>query len=212
MPKTIEFDTLVQLDPKDLKPRERNVKVHTPSQIEAIKGSIRGLGFNDPIVLDRDGYILEGHGRRLAVLELGMDSVPVIYKDIGGVEADAYAIIHNSTTLETGMDMDAAMTALQEAGLTEDDALLAGISNVEWDLNTGINAQSDQIYFGNDVEDEDAASLGTPVKRVIMKFATEEEYDKFRKFLLWLKSKFPSEETNAGRVSKYIAVCKKAGL
>lgn len=62
-------------------PYELNAKVHDDAQVAKIAKSIREFGWTQPIVVDRDGVIIAGHGRRLAALSLGMDKVPVWVRD-----------------------------------------------------------------------------------------------------------------------------------
>ena len=62
----------------EIKPYENNTKEHPPEQIEQIKSSILAFGFNDPIAIDKDNVIVEGHGRYIAVKELGYEEVEVI--------------------------------------------------------------------------------------------------------------------------------------
>ena len=50
----------------DLKPYERNAKLHPKEQIQQIKSSIKDFGFNDPIAVWKDNEIIEGHGRLIA--------------------------------------------------------------------------------------------------------------------------------------------------
>lgn len=90
-----------------LKPYENNAKIHTPEQVEQIKRSIQEFGFNDPIAVDENNMIIEGHGRLLAVQELGWEEVECIRLD--GMSEDqkrAYIHIHNQLTMNTGFDMD----------------------------------------------------------------------------------------------------------
>lgn len=63
----------------NLIPYEFNAKKHEKEQVVKIAAAIRRAGkFDQPIVVDRDGVIIKGHGRRLAAIELGMKTVPVI--------------------------------------------------------------------------------------------------------------------------------------
>ena len=55
-----------------LKPYEKNAKLHPQAQIEQIKKSIEMYGNNDPIaVWGKNNTIVEGHGRYLALKEMG---------------------------------------------------------------------------------------------------------------------------------------------
>jgi DNA modification methylase len=88
-----------------LKPYENNAKIHTTEQVDQICRSIEEFGFNDPIAVDENNMIIEGHGRLLAVQELGWEEVECIR--LVGLTADqkrAYIHIHNQLTMNTGFD------------------------------------------------------------------------------------------------------------
>ena len=90
-----------------IKPYENNAKIHTAEQIEQIKKSILEFGNNDPIAIDRDGVIIEGHGRLMALQELGYKEVAVIRLDhLSDEQRKAYTLIHNKLTMNTGFDLD----------------------------------------------------------------------------------------------------------
>lgn len=91
---------IVYIPPGDLTPYEKNAKKHASADIEAIKASIRELGgFNDPIGIWGDrNIIVEGHGRQIAALELGLEKVPCIRLDhLTDEQRRAYALAHNKT-------------------------------------------------------------------------------------------------------------------
>ena len=90
---------LVWLPPEKLKPYERNTRKHEPAGIEQIKQSIMLDGFNDPIgIWGPENLIVEGHGRQIAALELGMETVPCIRLDhMTDEQRRDYAIRHNRT-------------------------------------------------------------------------------------------------------------------
>lgn len=91
----------------DIVPYENNAKIHTQEQIEQIANSIEEFGFNDPICIDEDNVIIEGHGRLLALQELGYEEVECIQL-IGLTEEQkrAYTLIHNKLTMNTGFDIE----------------------------------------------------------------------------------------------------------
>lgn len=62
-------------------PYVKNAKIHDPAQVAKIARSIKEYGWDQPIVVDKDGVVIKGHGRRLAAIELGMKFVPVIVRD-----------------------------------------------------------------------------------------------------------------------------------
>lgn len=91
----------------ELKPYANNSKIHSAEQIEQIKQSIKEFGFNDPVAVWKNNEIIEGHGRFLAGLELGMNIIPIIRLDeLSDEQRRAYGIIHNKLTMDTGFDID----------------------------------------------------------------------------------------------------------
>lgn len=72
-------DLKPQLKPVSwLKPYPNNVKVHDKHQVSKIAASIKEFGWTTSILVEPDGTIVAGHGRRLAAIELGQEKVPVI--------------------------------------------------------------------------------------------------------------------------------------
>ena len=92
---------------ESIRPYENNAKIHTPEQIEQIKNSILEFGNNDPIAIDASGVIIEGHGRLMALKELGYTEVEVIrLGHLSEEQRKAYTLIHNKLTMNTGFDLD----------------------------------------------------------------------------------------------------------
>lgn len=90
----------------DLKPYERNAKLHPQEQVEQIKNSIKEFGFNDPIAVWKDSEIIEGHGRLLAAQELGLTEIPIIRLDsLTDQQRKAYMLAHNKLTMNSDFDM-----------------------------------------------------------------------------------------------------------
>lgn len=52
---------IVYKDINELKPYKNNAKKHPQNQIDKIKKSIEEFGFNDPIAIDENNVIIEGH-------------------------------------------------------------------------------------------------------------------------------------------------------
>ena len=106
---------------EDIKPYENNAKLHPPEQVEQIKKSIQEFGNNDPIAIDERGVIIEGHGRYLALKELGYKEVEAIrLNHLTDEQKRAYSIIHNKLTMDTGFDfniLDAELTYINEINM-----------------------------------------------------------------------------------------------
>jgi ParB-like chromosome segregation protein Spo0J len=61
-----------------IKPYERNARTHSEHQIELLSNLMTRYGVDQPIVVDENGVILKGHGRRLAALKAGFKTYPVV--------------------------------------------------------------------------------------------------------------------------------------
>ena len=89
-----------------IKPYERNAKKHPDKQVEHIVNSIREFGFQQPIVVDKDGIVVIGHGRLLAAKKLNMDSVPCVRADdLTDEQIKALRLADNKTN-ESEWDFD----------------------------------------------------------------------------------------------------------
>jgi len=97
MRKADKFAELWPID--DIKPYPANAKKHPPEQIKKLAAAIRKFGWTQPIVVDKDGVIIIGHGRRLAAIELGLTKVPVVVRDdLSPEEVDALRLSDNRVT------------------------------------------------------------------------------------------------------------------
>ena len=77
------------------KPHPKNPRIDSESQIARLQRSIERYGFVNPIIATKDKMILAGHGRMMAAQKQGLETVPVIFLQIEGKEADAYVIEDN---------------------------------------------------------------------------------------------------------------------
>ncbi len=70
--------SIVYRNIEELKGDPRNPRLHSKKQIEQIAGSIETFGFNVPILVDRNGKVIAGHGRLAAANLRGIRRVPTI--------------------------------------------------------------------------------------------------------------------------------------
>jgi hypothetical protein len=98
-----------------LKPYEGNAKEHPQEQIDQIIESIRQFGMNDPIAIYGDEHlIVEGHGRLLALQQMGAEEAPTIRLDhMTDEQRRAYTLVHNKTTMNSGFDMEILVDELE---------------------------------------------------------------------------------------------------
>ena len=84
---------------EELKPDPANPRRHTRKQVRQIAESIKAFGFNVPILIDRYGNIIAGHGRWLAGREFGITEVPTLCLDhLTPAQARAFMIADNRLT------------------------------------------------------------------------------------------------------------------
>lgn len=101
MPLKIEY-----MRTADLIPYDGNAKEHPEKQVEQIAESIKDFGFLDPVAIDENNVLIEGHGRLLAAQLLSMDKIPVIrLKGLTEAQKRAYTLVHNQLTMNTGFDI-----------------------------------------------------------------------------------------------------------
>jgi ParB-like nuclease domain len=108
-----EFVKIADLIPNAKNPRKRN-----PRQIRAIAHSIERFGFNAPILVDRNGRIIAGHGRYEAAKLLNLEWVPVIrLEHLSEEQARAYMLADNK--LAEGSSWDEGKLAIHLKELSE---------------------------------------------------------------------------------------------
>lgn len=84
-----------------------NAKEHPKEQIEQIKKSILDFGNNDPIAVDSNGEIIEGHGRYIALKELGYKEVEIIrLGHLTEQQKKAYRLVHNKLTMNSDFNIE----------------------------------------------------------------------------------------------------------
>jgi hypothetical protein len=84
---------------EDLKLDLNNPRIHTRQQLGQIARSIQTFGFIVPVLVDTNLKVIAGHGRILAVKELGWTEIPTIQLDhLSEAQARAYMIADNRLT------------------------------------------------------------------------------------------------------------------
>lgn len=118
------------LTPQELRPYANNAKEHPDAQVDQIANSIKDFDFSDPIGIWGENEVVEGHGRLMAALKLGLEEVPVIRLDhLTDEQRRAYALAHNQTTMTSGWNFE--KLDLEKAGIKEIDLTRFGFEPAE---------------------------------------------------------------------------------
>ncbi len=105
---------VITLPVASLRPYRRNARTHSLKQIAQIAASIRTFGFNNPVLVDKDGIIIAGHGRVAAAKSLALETVPVIrLEHMSEAEKRAYILADNKLAEKAGWDAEILAIELQ---------------------------------------------------------------------------------------------------
>jgi len=99
---------------KEIKPYEKNAKIHPKKQIEQVANSIKRFGWVQPLVVDKDNNLIIGHCRLLAAKLLDIKEVPTLrVENLSEQEIRALRLADNKLN-ESEWDMDLAIEELKE--------------------------------------------------------------------------------------------------
>lgn len=145
----------------DLKPYERNAHKHSREQIGELRASIRAFGFTTVLVIDEDGLLVAGHGRREAAMAEGMTHVDALeVRGLTPQQKRELAIADNKIPMNAGWDEK--LLALELGSLKADgfDLSLTGFSLGELDDILGPDPGA-----GDSDEDESPPPPDQPTSR-----------------------------------------------
>lgn len=125
----VEMWKTSQVKPYDKNPRRND------GAVDAVAASIREFGFQQPIVVDRDGIIIAGHTRHKAARKLGLKEVPVVVADgLSPEKVKAYRLADNKVGELAGWDFSLL------------DRELAELDELDFDLSEfGFNPQEEPL-------------------------------------------------------------------
>ena len=156
---------ITQQSPAALRPRATNPRTHSKQQIRQIADSIERFGFTNPVLIDRTGGIVAGHGRIEAAKLLGIEKVPTIcLEDLTETEIRAYVIADNRLAENAGWDRE--LLAIEFQGLLEldldFDVTITGFETPEIDILIG---ELDAAEEADPADEVPELGDGTPVTR-----------------------------------------------
>ena len=151
-------DRRIELRPiASLRLRRNNPRTHSEKQIRQIAASIETFGFTNPVLIDRGGTVIAGHGRVRAAKQLRIEEVPTLkLEHLSEEQVRAYVIADNKLAECAGWDRD--LLAIELQGLSDID--------LDFDLEvTGFETAEIDLLIGTvDNEDEtDPVDALTPL-------------------------------------------------
>lgn len=128
-----------------LKAYDSNARTHSPEQVAQIAASMVEFGFTNPVLIDKRGTIVAGHGRVEAARSLGLEEVPCIrLEHLTEDQVRAYCLADNKLALNAGWNMDTLAAELK------------GLEAVGFDMSlTGFSPEELAEIMGDTVEDTD---------------------------------------------------------
>lgn len=120
---------VVMIDPEKLKPYFRNPR-NNDKTVEALVKIIPRVGFNVPIVVDKDLVIIKGHSRWNASRILGLKEVPVIISEASEEQNNKDRILDNAIHELTEWDYEKLKVELNLTGISLDNYKLKWISKI----------------------------------------------------------------------------------
>ncbi len=114
-----------------------NPRTHSAKQIRQIADSIVEFGWTVPILIDRNGRVIAGHGRLAAAILLGIEQVPTICLDqLTEAQIRGYIIADNKLAENAGWNQQLLASELQFLSSVDIDFDLevTGLETAEIDL------------------------------------------------------------------------------
>jgi ParB-like chromosome segregation protein Spo0J len=126
-----------------LKAYDRNARTHSPEQVAQIAASILEFGFTNPVLIDKRGTIVAGHGRVEAAYSIGLEEIPCIrLEHLTEDQVRAYCLADNKLALNAAWNMDTLAAELK------------GLEAVGFDMSlTGFSPEELAEIMGDTVED-----------------------------------------------------------
>lgn len=99
-----KFDELI--DPKQLKNHPQNRNKHGQDQIDRLAELYKYHGIRHPIIVsEQSGFIVAGHGRKLAAIRAGIKEMPVVFQSFYDI-ASEYAFLQADNAIASWAELD----------------------------------------------------------------------------------------------------------
>lgn len=176
----------------DLIPDPKNLKTHPDTQIEHLCASIEEFGFNDPIGIDENNNVIEGHGRLQAAKKLRLLEVPVlVVSGLTDRERIGYAIAHNQTTMNTGLDTDKVREEFAMMSVSADEYPSLGYTSEDvLFMSSSFSDLGNNSTDHNGHERENINAMLPKVHRTVLNFDNEDQYEVWQAVVMACRSQY----------------------
>lgn len=132
LPPRLEF---VERAPGELKAPARNARKLDPDHVAEVAAAITALGFCDPVLIDRDGLVLDGTVRVEAAKRLGLPCIPcIVAGHLTASERKLLRLALNRLQEKGAWDLDELKLEFQELELEGAALDVTGFSGPEIDF------------------------------------------------------------------------------
>lgn len=133
------------IDPDQLKPYFRNPR-YNDKTVQALIKIIPKIGFNVPIVVDKDMVIIKGHARWNASRVLEMKKVPVIISEATEEQNNKDRILDNAVHELTEWNLEKLKVEIDKVGINLDEYKLKWVSKIS-SVTEGETEEDRLIHF-----------------------------------------------------------------
>lgn len=151
----------------DIKPYKRNPRKNE-NAVDKVAESIKQFGWQQPIVVDKDGVIIVGHTRYKAAKKLGFTEVPVLWAtDLTEEQVRAYRLADNKTNELAEWDMTLLYKEL---------ASIIDINMADFGFAEALDELEEDLFFEDEPEVEFTEVLGEEHNYIVLFFDNDVDW------------------------------------
>ena len=154
---------IVKIKTEDLIPYVNNPR-NNENAVDKVASSIAEFGFKNPIFVDKNNVVVNGHTRLLASKKLGLKEVPVIViDDLTDTQIKAFRITDNKTSEYATWDKEllrVELDMLEEMNFNLEDV------NIDYSDFSGMDIDLDDIELPEELELERTEQGNTILKNL----------------------------------------------
>lgn len=198
-------EKIALINTNEIKPHPKNRNKHSKEQIERLKKIISYSGFRNPLIIsNQSGYLISGHARLHAAIEMGLEKVPVIFQDFDDEEMEyQHLTADNAIALWAELEMPSIHYDITQLNELFDKELL-GLRNSIKIIDEKFDPSKEWVGMPEFNQPNEMS-----YRKVIVHFENEEDVKTFFKLIgqndtgktksIW----FPMQEKNDSESKRY---------